>query len=236
MNTVLIKLAPGSGCEHTHPPGSECVLAERDAVSPGDQSPFDNQRSGELYIKYYLLLFFQEFPEPVMSQPTFVYATPGRPKPGSKAGRVWDIADRLSRQQGGRAPLKDVVAAYLAEGGEQNTATTNYYHWKKQFDARPGTPTLDVADTSDPPLYELEPMPMTITPEGTLQLPPRMLAAMGLDTSRRVTVRIEGGELRITSPRVALRRAREQARETRKPDESVVDAFLAERRATWGEP
>ena len=51
----------------------------------------------------------------------------------------------------------------------------------------------------------------------------------------RVTARVEAGELRVTSRRIAIRRMQRELSEYKSPGESVVDAFLAERRALWGE-
>ena len=54
-----------------------------------------------------------------------------RPKPGTATGRVWDVADDITRQQGRLAERKEVVARIVQEGGNQSTAATQYQKWKK---------------------------------------------------------------------------------------------------------
>ena len=58
---------------------------------------------------------------------------------------------------------------------------------------------------------------------------------MRLDADGLVTVRVDAGELRVVSRTVAIRRVQAGMRHYRKPGASVVDEFLAERRALWGE-
>lgn len=77
--------------------------------------------------------------------------------------------------------------------------------------------------------------PLQVDAEGRLTLPPDMLAAMMLRPGDGVTARVEDGELRVIAPPVAIRRAQRIASKYKRPDESVVDEFLAERRAMWGE-
>ena len=62
-----------------------------------------------------------------------------------------------------------------------------------------------------------------------------MRAAMLLGAGGKITARIEDGELRVIAPSVAIRRAQAIARKHIKPGVSMVDEFLAERRAMWGE-
>ena len=58
---------------------------------------------------------------------------------------------------------------------------------------------------------------------------------MVLGEDGRVTARVEAGELRLVSPAVAVRQIQARMQKFRKPGESIVDQFLAERRALWGE-
>jgi hypothetical protein len=62
-----------------------------------------------------------------------------------------------------------------------------------------------------------------------------MRAAMLLGAGGKITARVEDGELRVIAPSVAIRRAQEMVRRHVKPGVSIVDEFLAERRAMWGE-
>ncbi len=48
-----------------------------------------------------------------------------------KTRRVWQIADELTARSGRLARRADVVKAYMSEGGNANTASTQYSHWKK---------------------------------------------------------------------------------------------------------
>lgn len=66
-------------------------------------------------------------------------------------------------------------------------------------------------------------------------IPAKMREAMLLGSPGRVTARVVDGELTIISPQAALRRVQKMAQKFKKPGESVVDEFLAERRAMWGE-
>lgn len=54
-----------------------------------------------------------------------------RPEPGSVTGKVWDIADDISRKLGRPAPRKDVIAAYMTAQPNANRATANtqYARW-----------------------------------------------------------------------------------------------------------
>lgn len=54
-----------------------------------------------------------------------------RPKDGTKTGRVWEIADELSAQQGSPAPRGDVMKAGEAEGLNPATIATQYGRWRK---------------------------------------------------------------------------------------------------------
>lgn len=70
---------------------------------------------------------------------------------------------------------------------------------------------------------------------GRLVLPPQILAAMALDEDGQVSAAVQDGELRVISLRTAFRRAASIAARHKKPGESVVDTFLAERKAMWNE-
>lgn len=51
----------------------------------------------------------------------------------------------------------------------------------------------------------------------------------------RVSARVENGELRVISSTVAVQQVQARMLRYKKPGESVVDEFLAERRRLWGE-
>jgi len=64
---------------------------------------------------------------------------------------------------------------------------------------------------------------------GRLLLPQRFRTELGLGEGSDVLVRVEDGEIRITTRLVALRKA-QAAMQAYKPADSIVDSFLAERR------
>jgi len=76
---------------------------------------------------------------------------------------------------------------------------------------------------------------LMIHADGSLVVPESLREAMLLDATGRISAEVVGGELRLISPRAALRRAQKIARKYARPGVSVVDEFLAERRAMWGE-
>lgn len=54
-----------------------------------------------------------------------------RPKAGTKTGRVWEIADQLSKSKGEPATRAEVLKAFEAEGGNSATGATQYGRWRK---------------------------------------------------------------------------------------------------------
>lgn len=153
-----------------------------------------------------------------------------RPGPGTKTGRVWEIADELTREKGRRASRQEVMARYRAEGGNSNTAHTQYQHWKISHEQEGGPAAPPPASPGD-----IKPQTLKVAPDGRLLVPAAMREAMLLDNEGHVTARVEAGELRVASPAVAVRQVQACMRKYRAPGESVVDRFLAARPALWGE-
>ena len=58
---------------------------------------------------------------------------------------------------------------------------------------------------------------------------------MQLADGGHVVVHVVDGELRVLAQLVSIRKTQEFMRQFKKPGVSVVDEFLAERRAMWGE-
>lgn len=54
-----------------------------------------------------------------------------RPKPGTKTGRIWEIADELSAQLGHPVPRKKVLEVAISENMNPATAATQYGRWRK---------------------------------------------------------------------------------------------------------
>ena len=155
----------------------------------------------------------------------------GRPRPSTLTGRVWEIADEITREKGRRAERREVIERYLAENGNRNTASTQYQYWKKHYDEPRRVPT----PTSSDKLREVGPQSLKVAPDGRILIPLEMREAIALGDDGRVTARVEAGELRLVSPAVAVRQIQARMRKYKKPGESIVDQFLADRRAMWGE-
>ncbi len=147
-----------------------------------------------------------------------------RPGSGGKTAKVWDLADEITREKRRLAKVGEVRERYVAEGGSPHTANTQYYRWKAGGAAAAPDSSADAL-----------PRTLRVAPDGRLLIPAEMREAMGLGKDGAVTARVEGGELRLLSRAVAIRQVQARLRRRKRPGESVVDRFLAERRATWGE-
>lgn len=158
-------------------------------------------------------------------------STHSRPGPGTRTGRVWEIADEITRETGRRATRSEVVERFVVEDGNPSTASTQFQYWKQDYQARPAAG----AAGSSGELRDVDGQSLRVATDGRLVIPIEMREAMLLDEGGRVTARVEGGELRLVSRVVAVKRVQDQARKYKNPGESVVDRFLAERRAEWGE-
>lgn len=76
---------------------------------------------------------------------------------------------------------------------------------------------------------------VTVREGGRIVIPADMRDALGIKVGDELTLRLSDGELRLYTRSRAIARIQEIARKYKKPGESVVDQFLAERRAMWGE-
>ena len=148
----------------------------------------------------------------------------GRPGAGTLTGKVWELADEITREKGRLAKVGEVRERYVAEGGKPHTADTQYYRWKAGGAAAAPDSSADAL-----------PRTLRVAPDGRLLIPAEMREAMGLGEGGAVTARVEEGELRLLSRAVAIRQVQARLRRRKRPGESVVDRFLAERRAMWGE-
>lgn len=144
------------------------------------------------------------------------------PSKASKTRRVWEIAGSLSERTGRRAERKAVIDAYVEEGGNPNTASTQYAYWKQAYDAdradRPKMPGT-VAATR-----------LTVGKDGRLLIPARMRDAMLLGADEAVSAEVVDGELRILSAKAAVRHVQAMAKRLDKGSGSAVDELIAERR------
>lgn len=154
-----------------------------------------------------------------------------RPAAGTKTARVWDTADAITREMGRSATCREVRERYTAEGGNPNTANTQYSHWKADHDSR------DASDAPEAPAApgNVRRRPLKVAPDGRLLIPADMRDAMQLGDGGHVVVHVVDGELRVLAQLVSIRKAQEFMRQFKRPGVSEVDEFLAERRAMWGE-
>lgn len=143
-----------------------------------------------------------------------------RPADGTATGRVWQIADAITRREGRKARRREVVEAYVAQGGNPNTASTQYYYWS-QATGEQGAP---------PPPAPRGGFQLRVDPSGRITLPPELVAGLDLRDDGRITARLVDGELRLITPQAALRRLRATARAAAPDGMAVVDEFIAEKR------
>ena len=156
-----------------------------------------------------------------------------RPGPDTRTGRVWEIADAVTRERGRLATVAEVRERVVAEAGNSRTANTQYYHWKAHRAARseltaPKPPGADRLD-------DVPPQSLRVAPDGRIVVPAAMREAMRIGPDGRVSARVENGELRMVSSAVAVEQVQASMQRYKQPEESVVDEFLAERRTLWGE-
>ena len=145
-----------------------------------------------------------------------VAGTNATPRPHSgKTRRVWQIADEITNEKGRRAKRSEVKERVLAEGGNENTANTQYQAWKTDRDKRQPTAT----PASVP--CDIEPRSLQVNADGRLLIPHEMRAAMQLGPAGRVIASVEAGELRLVSQELSIRRAQAHLRRYRETGESV---------------
>lgn len=153
-----------------------------------------------------------------------------RPKPGTKTGRVWEIADEITREKSRPAKRREVTERFTAENGNANTANTQYQYWKDWYEQQPDPLTVSSAKPCN-----VEAQSFRVAPDGRFSIPLEMREAMQLREDGRVTVRVEAGELRMVSPAIAVKQVQSRMRKYKKSGVSMVDQFLKDRRAMWGE-
>lgn len=73
-----------------------------------------------------------------------------------------------------------------------------------------------------------------LSKDGRILIPAAVRAKLGLHGGTALRLRIEGGEIRLSSIGQALLIAQEIAQRYKKPDEDVVDEFLKDRRIEAG--
>ena len=154
-----------------------------------------------------------------------------RPAAGTKTGRVWDTADAITRENGRAATCREVRERYTAEGGNPNTANTQFSRWKADYDNR----AAGHAPESHAASGSVRRRRLKVAPDGRLLIPADMREAMQLREGGHVVVRVEAGELCVVDLHVSIRQVQARMRKYKRPGVSEVDSFLADRRAMWGE-
>lgn len=161
-------------------------------------------------------------------------------RPGTPKRAVFEACDEHYRRTG-RPPEGDEVRdAMVARGFNPNSVRSWISQWRTEWRDRRGQPagTRGDRDASGPDRREPGSVGRTklqIAGDGRLLIPQGLRDAMALDPSGAVTAEVVDGELRVVSPRAAIRRIQRIAQKYKKPGQNVVEEFLAERRAMWGE-
>lgn len=70
---------------------------------------------------------------------------------------------------------------------------------------------------------------------GRFVVPAAMRKALGITSGDVLIARVENGELIAVPQQIAIKKVQAYFKQFKKPGESVVDEFIAERRAMWGE-
>lgn len=140
-----------------------------------------------------------------------------RPAPGTLTRRVWDIADAKARS--GKVKRADVVEAFVAEGGNPNTASTQFHYWKRERES---------LLRQSPP--EAVPVTLQVKEGGRIVLPSDLRSLLGVVEGDALTGKLVDGELRLMSRSAAIRKAQEIVRRYVPEGTSLVDDLLADRR------
>lgn len=145
-----------------------------------------------------------------------------RPSPGTSTGRVWEIADEITRNSGRRAKRAEVITQFRTEGGNYNTASTQYHYWKAEFDRRH-------ADTGEQEaVYEIA--TVQVKDAGRILLPASVRDALLIQEGDFLGMEIVDGEIRLIPLDTAVRRAQELVRRYIPEGSNLVDELIAERR------
>ena len=147
-----------------------------------------------------------------------------RPKSG-KTARVWAVADELTKKLGRLAGRKDVMQTYAAEGGNPNTASTQYSKWKAA-NKKNNAPQNKIQKPGN-----IGSVRLTVGRDGRLHIPAELRSAMMLDETGSVTARVVDGELRVLSQACTIELLQNLIARSDKGHGSVVDELVRERRA-----
>lgn len=99
---------------------------------------------------------------------------------------------------------------------------------RKADPARQGRGLAESAAEWDPGLPER--LDVQVGPAGRIVIPVVFRNAMGVKEGDRLLARVVDGELRLVSPRMAIKRAQQLVRELIPGDDSLADELIADRR------
>jgi bifunctional DNA-binding transcriptional regulator/antitoxin component of YhaV-PrlF toxin-antitoxin module len=150
-----------------------------------------------------------------------------RPAAGTRTGRVWEIADRISAEKGRQASRGQVIEASVSEGINPNTASTQYHHWKQDWESREARKSVSAL----PSPGSSQRVVLQIGQDGRLLIPAELRSLMMIGEDGKLSAVVKDGELRIKSPLMALLRLQQLVKERDTGTGSPVDELLAERRA-----
>ena len=142
-----------------------------------------------------------------------------RPAAGSATGRVWEIADELTRSTGQEARRADVIARYSAEGGNYNTASTQFHHWRSWHRSQE-TDESGTAKTAD----------IEVGESGRIVLPAAFRRKLGIRDGDVLTAEIVDGDIVLIPLDSGIRKAQAIVRRYVPEGVSLVDELLEERR------
>jgi bifunctional DNA-binding transcriptional regulator/antitoxin component of YhaV-PrlF toxin-antitoxin module len=148
-----------------------------------------------------------------------------RPSYGTQTGRVWEIADKISRELGRKAKRQEVMDAFAREGGNANTASTQYSHWNK------GPLVVPRAPVKKGVSLDVSPTRLEIGRDGRIFLPLEIRLALRLGETSTLTAEVQDGVLTLISPKTAAIKLQQLIKATDKGSGSVVGELIAERRA-----
>lgn len=147
---------------------------------------------------------------------------------GSEKRRIWSICDELERKTGRIPSGTEVVAIYVAEGGNRGTGQTQYSHWKKAREAQIAAARPD--NWFEAGLESAGPLPVTIAADGSMTIPASLAQAMFIAPDGKATAEVVDGQLRLTTWRAGVKRA-QKAAAALGAGAGVADELIAERRA-----
>lgn len=148
-----------------------------------------------------------------------------RPSKGTLTRRVWDIADEETERRGSLADRRRVIERVVAEGGNQNTASTQYHHWRRHQEERSRSASPDSRFT-DGINFQVE-----LKDAGRVLLPANVRAALGIAEGDQMVGVVKDGELRLMSRNTAIRNLQARVRRYVPEGVSLVDQLIADRRA-----